>query len=456
MRRLLLSTLRRLRRDERGAALLVFTVFLVPMLAVTAVSIDLGQALLIKQKLTNAADAAALAVGTRADLTSDEARVMAQAYILAHYPSSYFGDLQSFEVMTTATQVNVTVTARIPTTFLQVLNVSTLDITASSQVVRAQHKIEVALVLDRTGSMAGQKIADLKLAAKDLVDIVVWDNQSEANYSKVALVPYAAGVNVGGYASQVRGSVLTGTCTTPGCQSYRFTNASGAQRTLQISTCVSERTGAEAYADTAPSTAMLGRNYPPDTNPCPPDTIVPLTNDKNQLRNRIDALQASGSTAGQIGTAWGWYMLSPNFGYLWPTTSRPAPYDELTMLDAWGRPILQKIAVLMTDGEYNTTYCNGVVSRNSSQGSGSASDHINCDAPNGNAIGQSQNLCSNMKAAGITVFTVGFALTEAPAANLMTQCATDPTHAYLAASGDELRQAFRDIAAKIVTLRLTN
>ena len=39
------STLRRLRQDERGAALLIFTIFLVPLLAVTAVSIDLSRVL---------------------------------------------------------------------------------------------------------------------------------------------------------------------------------------------------------------------------------------------------------------------------------------------------------------------------------------------------------------------------------------------------------------------------
>jgi Flp pilus assembly protein TadG len=450
----MVSTLRRLRRDERGAALLLFTIFLVPLLAVTALSIDLSRVFLIKQKLANAADAAALAVGTLPNLTEEEAAAKAEAFIRAHYPDAYFGDLQTFGVVTTTTQVDVTVTARIPTTFLQVLNVATVDITVNAHVVRAQHKIEVALVLDRTGSMAGQKIADLKLAAKDLVDIVVWDNQSETNYSKVALVPYAAGVNVGIYADQVRGSVLSGTCTTPGCQFYRFTNAAGAQRTHEISTCVSERRDASAYTDAAPSAAPLGRNYPPNTNPCLSDTIVPLANDKVLLKNQIDALQASGTTAGHIGAAWGWFMLSPNFGYLWPVASRPAPYGELTTLDAWGRPILQKIVVLMTDGEFNTAYCNGVVSRDST--ASGASDRINCNAPNGSSIVQSQSLCANIKAAGITIFTVGFALTEPSAINLLAQCATDATHSYLASSGNELRQAFRDIAAKIVALRLTN
>jgi hypothetical protein len=124
--------------------------------------------------------------------------------------------------------------------------------------------------------------------------------------------------------------------------------------------------------------------------------------------------------------------------------------------DAWGRQILQKIAVLMTDGEFNTSYCNGVISRDSGTGSGSAADHINCNAPNSSSLSQAQSLCNEMKASGITVFTVGFALTQPAATDLMRQCATDVSHAYLAGSGEELKQAFRDIASRIVNLKLTH
>ncbi len=49
-------------------------------------------------------------------------------------------------------------------------------------------------------------------------------------------------------------------------------------------------------------------------------------------------------------------MISPNFSYLWPTASQPAAY---------GTPKLFKIVILMTDGEFNTSYCNGVISQDS-------------------------------------------------------------------------------------------
>jgi len=116
-------------------------------------------------------------------------------------------------------------------------------------------------------------------------------------------------------------------CAQSGCQYFRFTNMSGGLSTFQVSTCTSERVGAEAYTDAAPSTAYVGLNYPASNNPCPSVQIVPLTASKTTLNNEISSLSAGGSTAGQVGIAWGWYMLSPNFGYIWPNAENvPASY----------------------------------------------------------------------------------------------------------------------------------
>ena len=73
-------------------------------------------------------------------------------------------------------------------------------------------------------------------------------------------------------------------------------------------------------------------------------------------------------------------MFSPNFATIWPTQSRPAAYNDSA----------DKIAILMTDGEYNTK--NGR-SWNANQVSTIAVD-----------------TCNAMKAQGIRVYTVGFAL----------------------------------------------
>jgi hypothetical protein len=179
------------------------------------------------------------------------------------------------------------------------------------------------------------------------------------------------------------------------------------------------------------------------------NTIQPLSNDKTMLKRRIGKLSEAGSTAGQMGTAWAWYMLSPNWSYLWPSANRPVAYHT-------GKT--EKIAILMTDGEYNTGHCKGIVAEDSGSGSGSNSDHINCDAENGSSNSQAQQLCTAMKTnTGITVYTVGFALGgNQTAINTLRNCASDETKFYNAKDGDELRMAFRDIALQVAKLRLSH
>jgi Flp pilus assembly protein TadG len=200
MRRLRIAALGRLAGDRRGAALLLFTVFLVPLLAVVAVGIDVSRFLLVKQRLINAADAAALAVGTRPNLTTDEANAMAEAFIRAHYRDEGLSHLQSFSVTPSISQVGVTVHAQMETTFLKVLNVATLDVRVSSQVARAQRKLEVVLTLDNTGSMCqpscAAKFDKLKVAANELVNIL-FGADTVSDTVKVGLVPFSGAVNVG-------------------------------------------------------------------------------------------------------------------------------------------------------------------------------------------------------------------------------------------------------------------
>lgn len=283
----------------------------------------------------------------------------------------------------------------------------------------------------------------------DYVHIIGVNNMPELNNGTFRVqrlsrdtfsVPGGAG---GSYASGG-----TAYCTTPGCEYYLFQNAQGNWKVHRVSTCVTERT-TNAATDAAPSTTYLGRNYPSASggNPCIANAIVPLSSNKWTLKQTAANLAASGSTAGHIGLAWAWYMLSPNFGYLWPEASRPAAY---------GKGGLIKAVILMTDGAFNTVYCEGVIARNSTTGSGSTADHNSCNAPNGGSYGQAVAQCDAMKAAGLVVYTVGFDIgTDANAISLMTNCATSSQHAHLAATGTDLKEAFRTIGRNISRLRLS-
>lgn len=528
MIRRLLSLIGRFRSDERGAFLALFGVCAVVLIAMSGAVVDYVSIEQARTRAQTALDSAALALQSQIyTKTPAQLSLLAQNLLLQSLGTSEGWKLCAEGVsapcakMVSATpntangSINLQARVDVPLYFVALVGIDHMSASVISEAARGSgsQNVEVALALDITGSMAGQKIIDLRNATQELINIVVQDVQTPT-YSKVAIAPYSVGVNVGAYAEAVRGPIagptaisgatktnpvvittntahgladgdtvyvsgvsgmtqindkiftvtyktsntfaLTGVsgtgygnysgggssyCIKQGCQYYYFPNALWGSTLFQVSTCVSERT-TNAYNDEPPSTTALGRNYS-RSDSCPSSTIVPLSSNKAMLIDVAKNLEEGGGTAGHIGVAWGWYLVSPNFAYLWPAGSKPASKNTSNVL---------KAVVLMTDGDFNTAYCNGVVSKES----GWSSDYINCNATNGSSHSQALAQCQAMKAAGIIVYTVGFDVgTSANARNVMAKCATDSSHAYLAITGADLSAAFRDIGASIGALRVT-
>lgn len=453
------GTWARFRCDARGNASIFFTIGALAVVGGVGVAVDTSVAYNVRSQLAAAVDAAALAGARNYASPTRDADI--QRFFDANFQSDYMGAvLDPLQITPDDENRTITVTAKatIPTFFMSALGTDYTDVAATAEATLSSRDVEVSLVLDITGSMnTGSRIVDLRAAAIELVDIIVQDIQ-DPFYSKVSLVPYASGVNVGAYANQVRGIITPGTCNYPAapiCEEYRFREAQNSTfKTYDVSTCVTERSGPHLSTDAAPNLAPLGTLYPPPGtyNPCPSATIMPLTSNKTALTTAINALTAAGSTAGQIGVAWGWYMISPNFGYLWPAANRPADYGAVTL----GQEVL-KVVIIMTDGEFNTIYHSGVNASNSlTPGSGALSYKINQPGTNGSAFDQANALCTAMKAQGIKVYTVGLELGAFPDAEaFVSNCATDAEHVYLPDSGTELKQAFRDIARQVSNLRIS-
>lgn len=486
--------------DEKGTIAILFGLTAFVVLALVGGAVDFGRAISVKEQLQRTVDAASLAAARVWQTENSLAQAEASGTRFFEHNKPY-GVASSFTFTPDLVRNSITMegTSTVPAPFLSgaysIVRPLGLDIDAKNITVNARAEaqlavggnsetnLEISMMLDVTGSMAGDKIDDLKASAKDLIDIVVWNDQSEFT-SKVALVPFANGVNLGSTAlvNQVRGPLKTGSCTgssspctayttstspsssqwTTGAPAayYEFTNTGGGKTTFRASSyCVTERIGTDRYTDQAPNVAA--RKVMPlyfanssneqtrcalvRTNDLEINAVLPLTSDKVELKQRIDKLTLAGATAGQLGTSWAWYMLSPNWAYLWPAASQPKPYHTENT---------QKIAIIMTDGEYNTAHCNGVLSANSSANS---QTRINCNANNANSDTQADNLCAAMKNnTGITVYAVGFALGgNNTAINTLRACASDPSKFYEAEDGTALRVAFRDIALQIAKLRLS-
>ncbi len=183
-------------RDESGAAAIIFAVALVLLAPLTLGVFDIYIASNQRQKLQDALDAAALYAARSSAQSDKDINEVGQRALKANL-QSFTGSalitsnfkLDGAKVVGTAEMTPLA----LATGFFQHGNV-----TATSEVLRAMDRLEVALVLDNTGSMSGTKISTLKTAAKDLVDkLQAAGNRSTAQDPiKISLVPFSSTVRV--------------------------------------------------------------------------------------------------------------------------------------------------------------------------------------------------------------------------------------------------------------------
>ena len=158
---------------------------------------------------------------------------------------------------------------------------------------------------------------------------------------------------------------------------------------------------------------------------CGPE-IVPLTHDQTALNAAISGMTAWGDTYIPSGLVWGWRMLSPG-----------APFDETQH----GKipQTVKRYVVLMTDG-MNTRSPN-------------YPDNWGGDTALANTL--TAELCANIKADGINIFTIAFEVTDNTIKNILRKCASNPSQFFDAGNAGHLAAAFKKIGASLASLRLT-
>ncbi len=303
--------IRRYGRDQSGTIAINFGISALIIFTLVGAGVDYGRWISAKSKQQQAMDAAALAAGRVSQITGGDrtAALAAAAEYYAKMKSDLLTtDSTSFDLVDGGKAVQGISSATVRTPFFTVIGKPHLNVRTTTKAVLAINggggkKVEVSVMLDVTGSMSGDKIDDLKEAAKDLVNIVVDDTDQGA--SRVAIAPFSEHVNAGqSYFQAVTGQSPSG---------------SDADKT-----CVRERNTSDRYNDNAPSPGNYF-NPGPTWGTCKPTaTIIPLNGNKSTLNAHIDSLGATGMTAGHIGTAWAWYLLSPKWTSVWPNDFIPA------------------------------------------------------------------------------------------------------------------------------------
>ena len=200
------STLGLFVRDTRGNVAMIFSLCVLGIFGLSGLAIDYSRQQSMNTKLQSVADNVALSLARESRTKSavyiqqraDEllAAALANSNITA-------GSIKTTLIDGAIPRFKVDVVGKIDSTFGGIFGVSKLNVDAAASVPILVPKLEVALVLDNTGSMNGQgKLSELKDAATSLVSILTDSSSKYAADAKIAIVPFAKDVNI--WAAEVK------------------------------------------------------------------------------------------------------------------------------------------------------------------------------------------------------------------------------------------------------------
>lgn len=450
----MITLLRKFLKNERGAVAPFVALTTFALISAVGAAIDYSRAQMVQTKLTDTLDAAALAAG--ATINTQNYTTVVNNYFNVNFPQGYMDATVSPVSMTTSqdqSQIALTASASVPTIFMNLVGLDSMTVVAGSEIDRESTGLEIVLAMDNTGSMAGQKLADLKSAATELVNSLFGGKESKSDLW-IGLVPFAQAVNVG----NSRTSWLDGTSFNWGPTSWMG--------------CLDARSGTLEETDNPPTTTAnkfkayywadnnnynnwinnsgkynsgIGVTLGP--NKFCSQAVTPMTNKRTDILNGINSMQARGNTHTNLGAVWAWRMLSPRWRGLWGGTmdANNLPLD-------YGTPKMDKAIVLMTDGD--NTMSNSVRSAYGYLSDGRLGT-TSASAAQAGLDTRLTTVCNAIKSAGITVYTILFDQTSGNVVNLFKNCATKPDYYFNSPTGADLHNAFRAIGDSLSSLRVS-
>lgn len=500
--------LTRFRRDTDGAIAIFFGLLAVPLLMLSGLVIDYGVNSMAQQGLQDAADSTVISLlKLPVATTTVELQTRAENQIRAAAPRLVDADTK-ISVARVENTITVSVMAKSPTSLTRIAGYNSFPVSVTAAGIRGSGNLEIALVLDNTGSMSGSKITNLKAAANDLVTSLFREaDPAKPNALKIGIVPFSMTVNVGpSNATQswldkdAKASYHSNIFVSPANRLTLFR-----QMGVAWGGCVESRPAPYDVQDTPPSIANPNTLFVPffapdesdkdrnavndymsdytttstesdhrtrqgqitkysrnpilqkgrisDTVPyrygpnsgCELQPITRLTTAQSTLTNAINAMTIVGDTNIAMGLVWGWHLLSPNGPF-----AEGVPYDEKNT---------RKFVILMTDGQNASSVSS---SANASIYSGLGFSWQNRMWTNANTTAtrtaamnaRLSSLCTNIKNAGITIFTVRVEVTEG-ASDILRNCASGTDKFYDVQNSATLTDAFRAIGSQMSEMRIS-
>ncbi len=423
--------LKRFIQDKRGSIAPVVAGVLLPVLSLIGAGVDYTRANSVKASLQSALDSTALAMSKNAGtLNAEQFLASAQTYFAAMFNRP---DANNVQINATYTDVGgskvvVTASAEVNTTFLNLagIGIPKIEVGAAATSTWSNKRLRVALALDNTGSMAQSgKLAALKTASHNLLAQL----QAVAAHPGdvyVSIIPFGKDVDVGTgnvaatWIDWTYWDAANGNCSKSSYHSQSTcASHAGVWTPANHNTwngCVMDRDQNNDTTNVAPVAGSSSTKFPAEQYGGCPAALIALTDDWSALNARVDQMIATGNTNQTIGLQWGWQSLSQ-------VAPLNAPAKDPNYL-------YQDVIILLTDG-LNTE-------NRWSQSQGPVDQ-------------RTQKACNNVKAAGVTVYTV---LVMAGNASLLQECASDATKYFALTNANQIITAFQTIGTNLAQLHL--
>jgi len=532
------TKIRQFAHEDDGAFALIFAVISIVLIATGGSAVDFVSIQQNRSTAQISMDAAVLALQPEIYTKSpSQIKTLAEAMLLESINNSDITILLRTPVVDTeAGTLLLTADISRPTVFVKLVGVDRMRATIISEATRAKNLLEVAMVLDNSGSMRGSRIANLQSAANLAVDILSGgDNRPDKVF--IGLVPFNQYVNLGNGGRNSKGIDVRGRSSISwdnfdddhdpatghnpnqssdrldrlalydeltndewkGCVEARPHDSSkpiaerldvndeipvnrdgdtlfvpvfepdlpdwedrwgnydgqrGYLRDYQTSCSWnnghSDRVRQERVCKYTNRSVSFGRSSENGDGPnagCGDAEVLPLTNRMTRVKNAINAMVADGGTNIHMGTIWGWRVLSPT-----------KPYTQGAEYDAGS----SKVMIIMTDGQNYASQSNTLNGAYYYSAYGWPYNERlgRVGWSNSQMITEMDNRtkmsCTNAKAAGIEVYTIGLGISSGSTnGRMLTDCATSSSHDFFPSSPSDLNATFKKIADQLSDLRIS-
>ena len=445
------------RTASAGNVAITFALASLPVVGTVGFAVDYSHANSVKVAMQAALDSTALMLSKNA-ATATNSNLQTEAL---NYFNALFTRPEATNVQIAATytasggsQVVVTGSANVPTSFLGIIGYDNIVVNGSSTAKWGSSRLRVALVLDNTGSMAQDgKMTALKSATKGLLTQL--QNAAGTNGDVyVSIIPFSKDVNVG--SANYNGTWIdwddweaangswqnTSTCS--GGRSRRGRSRCNNSQTWVPANhntwngCITDRDMDYDQLVTAPNpadatlpAAQASTLYPADQYGNCPLAMMGLSYNWTAMNSLVDQMYPKGTTNQPIGLVWGWLSLVGGGPLTAPAKDSSYKYTD--------------VIVLMSDG-LNTQ------DRFYSQQT--PIDHRMVQTGNGSGT------CANIKNSGVTIYTVQVNTGGDPMSTLLQSCAggpdkfNDPSKFWMVTSSSGLGTVFNAIGTNLTQLRV--